>query len=122
MRILVVEPGKKPYLKDIENTLSAMQREVGGYIEPVYLYDDGSVIICNADGKLSGLPFNRALRSPASNKVKDVLVGTFFVVGTNGEEFDSISDAAVERYNRAFETPERFSKTSDGRIVVLPII
>ena len=96
MKIFVVEPEKKPYLKDIENTLSAMQKEVVGYIEPIHLFNDGSVIICNADGKFSDLPFNRALRYSPSEEVKDVLVGTVFCVGINGDEFCSISDEAVK--------------------------
>lgn len=33
MRILVIEPGKQPYLADIPNTLHAKQQIVGGLID-----------------------------------------------------------------------------------------
>ena len=33
--ILVVEPSKKPYVKEIENILKSLQH-VGGYIQAVY--------------------------------------------------------------------------------------
>lgn len=32
MKILVCEPGKHPYVKDIEHTLENLQAEVDGYI------------------------------------------------------------------------------------------
>ena len=35
MKILVVEPEKEPYVKEIENELSDMQKVVGGLIEPI---------------------------------------------------------------------------------------
>ena len=35
MRIVVVEPGKPAYESEIENSLSAEQEIVGGYIEAV---------------------------------------------------------------------------------------
>lgn len=36
MRILVFEPLKEPYVKDIEDDIHAMQEIVGGSIEPIY--------------------------------------------------------------------------------------
>lgn len=77
--MLVVEPGKHPYMKRIEHTLEAMQKAVGGYIEVVSL-DDSNVIILNEEGKLMGLEGNRALGG-------DILVGSFLIAGTDGENF-----------------------------------
>lgn len=34
--VIVVEPSKKPYVKEIENTLKSLQHEVDGYIQAVY--------------------------------------------------------------------------------------
>ena len=51
MEVLMVEPGKYPYVTTIENELEAMQKAVGGYIEAISL-DDGNVIILNEEGKL----------------------------------------------------------------------
>ena len=36
MKILVVEPGKHPYEKEIEGTLKEMQKIVGGRIQALY--------------------------------------------------------------------------------------
>ena len=62
MKVLVVEPEKEPYVKEISSGLSSLQKEVGGFIEAVYPLEDPVAIICNEEGKLEGLPLNRALR------------------------------------------------------------
>jgi hypothetical protein len=43
----VVEPEKKPYMKEISYELSSLQHEVGGYIQAVYPYDEPVAIICD---------------------------------------------------------------------------
>ena len=50
MKVLVVEPHKKPYEKDVEHTLESLQGIVGGLIEPIYF--DDSAIIVNEEGKI----------------------------------------------------------------------
>ena len=62
MTVLYVKPGEKPKRIEIENDLEALQRAVGGYIEAVYPYEDPVALIVNEEGKLNGLPLNRALR------------------------------------------------------------
>ena len=47
--VLIKEPGKKPRRESIPNTLEALQRVVGGYIETVTFASD-VVIICNEEG------------------------------------------------------------------------
>jgi hypothetical protein len=76
IRALVFEPGQPPVSRSIENTLKAFQATVGGYLEMVRSPIPGTVIYCNEEGKLRGLPANR--RHPG---IGDVLVGTFFAVG-----------------------------------------
>ena len=62
MKILVVEPLTAPYEKEIEGGLESMQAVVGGYIQAIYPFEDDELaLICNEEGKLLGLPFNRAL-------------------------------------------------------------
>ena len=79
MRILKVEPGQAPYEKEMEDTLAAIQQEVQGLFQPVYV-EDGVILCCNEEGKLLGMEGNR--RIPG-----DVLTGPFFVVGDAGETF-----------------------------------
>ena len=62
MRVIVVEPKKKPMVRDIDAGLESMQKIVGGSIEAVYPFADPVALICNGEGKLLGLPLNRALR------------------------------------------------------------
>ena len=61
MKILIVEPHKQPYCKDISGTLEELQAIVGGYIQAIYPFDDPIALVCNEEGKLIGLPQNRLL-------------------------------------------------------------
>ena len=47
--VLKVEPGKSPETVTMPNTLDAMQKMVGGYIEVLPLSD--VCLVCNEDGK-----------------------------------------------------------------------
>ena len=47
LTILVVEPDKPAYPKTINNTLESLQAEVGGYIQPLYAFEDPVAILCN---------------------------------------------------------------------------
>lgn len=52
MRILVVEPQKAPYEKQIENGLKPLQESVGGYIQAIYPFVDPVAIIVNVESLL----------------------------------------------------------------------
>ena len=62
LTILVVEPGKPPYPRQIPDTLQAMQEIVGGDIDATYPYEDPVALIFNSSGKFAGLQPNRLLR------------------------------------------------------------
>ena len=77
MRILVVEPAKRPYVKEIEHTLEEMQKVVGGSIQALYPFEDRVGLICNDEAKIAGgFTPNRALRDENGN-VYDIIFGTF---------------------------------------------
>ena len=78
MNVLMVEPGKAPYKTQIGDDLQSMQAVVGGYIQAVYPYEEPVALICNEDGKLDGLPLNRALRD-ADGDIYDIVAGNFFI-------------------------------------------
>ena len=65
--VVLVEPNKYPEVVKIEDTLEAMQKIVGGCIEQYMPFDDEVAIICNDEGKLNGLPLNRAIYSEPEN-------------------------------------------------------
>ena len=54
MKAIRKKPGCAPEIIEVENTLEALQQEVGGYIETLSIAD--VVIICNEEGRLCGLP------------------------------------------------------------------
>ena len=56
MKILVVEPLEAPKIKEIDGSLEAMQKEVGGYIQALFPFEEPVALICNEEGKLHGLP------------------------------------------------------------------
>lgn len=79
MHILLVEPQKRPRLHDIPGDLTSMQALVGGAIQAVYPFDEPVALICHEEGKLLGLPQNRALRHPDTGEIYDIICGTFFL-------------------------------------------
>ena len=72
MRILLVEPGKTPVLKEIDGSLKSMQEIVGGTIQVLYPFAEPVALVCNDEGKLLGLPLNRALRPYLRYRGRDV--------------------------------------------------
>ena len=59
--VLLVEPNKYPKMVEIDDTLEAMQGVVGGDIEEYMPFEDEVAIVCHEEGKLIGLPPNRAI-------------------------------------------------------------
>ncbi len=48
MKILVFEPEKEPYTKEISDELHEMQEVVGGLIEPIYFEPkNDALVFCN---------------------------------------------------------------------------
>ena len=101
MKILVVEPMKEPYEKEIQGTLEEMQAIVGGYIQAVYPFEDPVAVVCNDEGKLMGLPYNRLLKDD-TGRPYDVLCGTFFVAGLGEDNFTSLPDRLMEKYKAMY--------------------
>ena len=117
--VLAVEPGKEPYVQEISGTLESLQHEVGGDIQAVYPYRDAVAIVCAEEGKLMGMPFNRALRDDDGH-IYDVLVGKFLIVGLGKEDFTSLPDKLIEKYHDKFKNPEMMVRM-DGKVCIVPI-
>ena len=117
--VLVVEPEKKPYAKEISSGLSSLQHEVGGYIQAVYPYEEPVAIICDEEAKLKGSELNRVLRDE-DGKIYDVVAGTFLIVGLGEEDFASLTPEHMKQFKEKFDTPEMFMRLN-GRLVVLPM-
>ena len=117
IEILVVEPMIKPYKAVIDNTLDAMQKVVGGYIEPIYL-DDVAVIV-NEEGKINGSPLNRSLYE--NGERFDIAAGTFFVCGLGEENFDSLTPEQQKKYAEEFYPAEIFYINKRSEIASLKV-
>lgn len=119
MQVLIVEPMKAPYVKAIGEELEDLQHEVGGYIEAVYPFEDEVAIICNEEGKLDGLELNRALRGD-QGEIRDIIAGTFLVVGLTEESFGSLSSEQITKYTELYRNPEIFLMR-DGQVTAIPV-
>ena len=117
--VLVVEPGRVPYVKEIDSGLKSLQSEVGGWIEAIYPFEEEVALICNEEGKLSDLPLNRALMD-SDGEIYDIIAGTFLVVGLGEENFCSLSDEYIKKFSDRFKTPEKFAEI-DGKLIVIRI-
>ena len=90
MKVLVVEPMKPCYVREIEG-LKAMQEIVGGHIEAIYPFKEQVAIIANEKGKLMGLPYNRPLLDEN---------GVPYDIGGNGDRDKANYDRGPAAYGR----------------------
>ena len=121
MRVAIVEPEKKIYVKEIDSGLESMQKIVGGYIQMIYPLSEPIALICNDEGKLLGLPLNRGLRDE-SGKLYDIISGTFFLCGAppDSDELASLTPEQGTFCLEQFGIPELFLNIN-GRLVCVPV-
>ena len=100
MNVLVVEPEMAPYEKEI-NGLSEMQGVVGGLIEAIYPFEAPVAVVCNEEGIIQNLPFNRSMEGGYG-----AVFGTFFVCGLGEEDFCSLTPEQMETYRKKFHKAE----------------
>lgn len=84
MKAIRKKPGQAPEACEVENSLEALQAEVGGYIESFQFTSDCTLLI-NEEGKNLGL-------TPNLYVLGEPLVGTVLAVGVKGEEFCDLPD------------------------------
>lgn len=122
MRVVMVEVGRKACEMELEDSLASMQRAVGGLIQVVYEpRGRDAALICNEEGKLLGLPLNRALRDE-DGEIYDAIAGTFFICGApaDSENFTSLTDEQVNYWMERFAKPEFFVRVN-GKVICVPV-
>lgn len=117
--VLLVEPGQYPKPFRVGNELDDLRAVVDGDIECVYPFDEEVGIILNEEGKILGLPLNRAIRDEDGN-MYDIFAGTFMVVGLTEDDFGSLSPELMEKFEVKFHQPEMFVCMGKG-IMAVPI-
>lgn len=119
MTVLLVQPNAYPRVVQIGTALEDLRHAVDGDIEAVYPFEDSVGVICNEEGKLRGLPANRALRDEDGH-IYDVIAGSFLVVGLGEEDFCSLSAEQIDKFEALFHQPEAFVKMGHS-IMAVPI-
>lgn len=120
IKVVLCEPGKQARTATIEASLERYQKIVGGYIEAYYPFEEPVCIVCNEEGKITGLPLNRAVYAdPNRGEMLDIIAGTFFVCDCSGEDFGSLSPEQLRRYTEQFKYPERFFRMDNEIRAVL---
>ena len=115
IRVVYVEPGKESLAIEIRDDLNEMQSLVGGHIEEYMPFDDEVAVICNEEGKITGLPLNRGIENE-NGQLIEIIAGPFFIAYAplESEEFLSLPAELEEKYKEKFRRPERFFKTPAG--------
>ncbi len=108
IRCVVVEPGKEPVERYIENELKAMQGIVGGYIEPLQLTKT-SLLLCNEDGWSLGLKRNQVIQG-------NQILGTFLILGCIPDypEFVSLTNEECDHYIKEFSNVQTMNQIIGG--------
>ena len=122
IRVVLVEPGKTARDAAIDGTLKGMQALVGGYIEVLQQFPDGAVLVCCEEAKQEHRNLNRAIYgrdwNGGTDGLLDIIAGTFFICGTEEDEFVGLDETQCARYLSRFRYPERFFR-SRGQIQVV---
>ena len=129
MKVVVVSPGKKPTVEEIDNNLESRQQAVGGYIEVLHLFSDERIcLVCNEEGKfLSEMKPNRVIveedrfkemnrkRYGQKEKILDIIFGPFFLCSDDGDEFGPLSDRKIKEALKRFESVEIFGASMENK-------
>ena len=116
MNVLMIEPGALPRQAEIGEGLATMQQAVGGPIQAIYPFPESVALICHEEGKLIGLPLNRALRDE-DGEIYDIIAGPFFLCGAppDSENFTSLTPEQMAHYEERFHRIELYVRERDTR-------
>lgn len=117
--VLLVEPHEHPKVIEARTGLEDLQQLVGGDIEVVYPFEDNVGLIVNEEGKINGLPLNRALRDE-KGEIYDVIAGSFLVTGLTEDSFGSLTQEQIGKFEDLFHQPEVFMRMGRS-IMAIPL-
>lgn len=120
IKIVILEPEKAARITEIEDTLEQMQSVVGGNIEPAYFFDEPVAMIVNEEGKIQGLPLNRAVYSEPQ-KIKMSLDDMFTKLKIkerdgSGEHINGYVTFTADNFNKPYSEESRtYCISSDNK-------
>lgn len=114
--VLYIKPGMNPQVIEIENKLEAMQKLVGGHIEEYMPFEEEIALVCNEEGKLQNLEWNRVIYD-AEGKRKDIIAGDFFLcyAPIESEKFLSLPKELLEKYEKKFQISEKERRQHESK-------
>ena len=89
MKAIVKRPNEKLETIEVGNELEKLQQLVGGYIETIP-YKDNIIILLDEEGKLKDSEDNIVVSKYG------MLVGNIIFIGTEGEDFTSLTEAQIQ--------------------------
>lgn len=112
MKALLVKPKCKPEIINLKNTLEDWYKYVGKPVEIIYPFKDRVAIICNEEGKLRKLEYNRPLFDD-TGKIYDIITGNFLIVGLPPIEKDDgniyeLNSYQIQKFAKHFSTPYEY--------------
>ena len=115
INVIYVEPGKEARTIEMKDELSEMQNLVGGLIEEYMPFEDDVALVCNEEGKMNGMPLNRAVYGE-DGQIMDIIAGPFFIAyaPVESEKFLSMPDELRKQSMQEFRNPEQFFMTAGG--------
>lgn len=99
IKVLIVKPGEKPEVAEIENNSDAMQTIIGGRIKSYMPYEDKVVVVCSDEELTEGMPVNRVCPT-TENGIVNVIAGTFILCYAPDEKnvFQSLPEDLLNKY------------------------
>ena len=100
IKILVLAPNVPAEVREIDQSLEAMQAVVGRYVEcpTSAFYGNGIDLWCNEEGKINGMEINHRKANPIPG---DILCGTYFLSRhTPSGKTKSLTDKDIEKYTK----------------------
>lgn len=89
IKILVVEPNKEPYVKEIKNNISSIYGIVYFPFEELKIEKD--IVLINSFNSDKFLKANRIVTDK-------IIYGSFAIVGIKGNEFISLTNEQIKKY------------------------
>ena len=110
IKTLVIEPLRRPELRDIDPTITAIGETIGGYAEPLPL-DRRTTLWCDEEGAIKNLKPNRTIRLSQDSRLADagkpiIIRGTFVITGPHPQDGPlGLDDEQIGRYAAMFADP-----------------